>query len=64
MKDGHVRRYCSPSTTTRESADRAMCAALVRPALQQTALDISVFGNEPKRNHQWLPSAVLEPPVI
>lgn len=58
MKDGHVSRYCTPSTTTRHLADRAMGAALGKPAA------ISVFGNESTERHQWLPSDTLEPPVI
>jgi hypothetical protein len=58
MKDRQVPRYCSPSITIRESADRAMQAAVTGLAA------ISVFGNESTERHQWLPSDTLEPPVI
>lgn len=60
MKDGHVRSYRSSSVTIREFADRAMCAALARPANEEPS-PTTVLGGEQGKRHQWLLSAAMEP---
>jgi hypothetical protein len=62
-KDSDVPRYCSLSTTTRGSADRALRAAFATSGRERAGA-ISVFGKESTERHQWLPSDTLELPVI
>ena len=61
MKDGHVRSYrSSSSATTRRFADRALCAALARPA-KELPSPTTVLGGEPGMRHLWLLPAAKEP---
>ena len=61
MKDGHVRSYRSSSSATiRRFADRAMCAALARPANELPSPTI-VLGGEQGKRHAWLLPAAKEP---
>lgn len=49
-----MHRYCSPSTTIREFADRGLRAASMR-SVQRAELDVEFLGNEPGKAHGWLP---------